>query len=195
MAGNHISVRRHVFLIAILIGMPLISSAESENVRVALIDSGFVHTELPSGSTASLSIANLGGPPGNGQGNCAYVEAVFDILGTLSDLDETPASELALLHRETVKLMIGQVVSRKFVTPSEEPETVIFATYTSPGHRHCLSQSAVSISTPIGFGFLGGAPLSEGHENWIEPMSISIGSLPFECCACAPLCGCGICDK
>lgn len=165
-----------------------------------------IHFDIPDAATAKLSLANLGGPSAESLGNCDNVEAGFVVVGVIPDHEtaevlngDSNSGELELLYQETFQLKPGQV--KPFtVKPSFPTESLIFATYTRPEQKHCLSQSAVSVSSPLGdFSFVGG-----NADNGIggEAGLIGNGGLGGDgggggggqCCACAPVCACGICD-
>jgi len=210
------ALRHRVFFFAVLIGLFLISTAQADGFNVINLDdappgslrAAIEHTDLPAGATASLSIANLGGSTGANLGNSGYVEAVFVVLGAIPSLDETPVGtngesnieELKLLHKESVQLMPGQVRPITF-SPNFATRSVIFATVKRPEQKHCLIQSAISISTANGFGIVGGH-VNEGDELTVlwkangsgDDIGSGEGVTP-RCCACATVCGGGLCPQ
>jgi hypothetical protein len=207
MAGIIHLLRQYLIIFLLLGGVQLDAVAQSQDVIITgagLVGIDYVHFNLPEDATAKLSIANTGGPPGEGLGNCGYVEAVFSVLGAIPDSDgstvtrdgEPNIQDLELLHRQTVNLIPGQTKPITFA-PNFTTSSVIFVTATRPEHKHCLRQSAVAVSSPIGFGYVGGGTNSEVVQMEYPLMDGGGGggsSSDKVCCACAPVCACGLCD-
>ena len=201
MAGIINLIRQYLIFVLLLGGVQLDAFAQGQDVIIngaGLAGIDYVHFNLPEDATAKISIANTGGPPGVGLGNCGYVEAVFAVLGAIPDSDGSTFApdggsniqQLELLHRETVHLMPRQTKLIKFA-PNFMTSSVIVATATRPEHKHCLSHSTITVLTPNGdFGFLGDGVQDQFSGYFIQEELSDVEDKPG-CYPCAPVCGCG----
>lgn len=161
---------------------------------------GFVNSTLPPGSLADVNITNVG----TERGRCSDATADFKILGTLSDLRQesfssTPSPEIAdvrLLHRRAIHLKPGQVERIAFSQPSSAKESIYFVTTTKPRFKKCFIQSPIAVSGPTDNAFTS-VPVSPSFFpfdfNGIPGEDTSDVPSPGACCACVPVCDCGLC--
>lgn len=154
------------------------------------------NVELTSGTLMIFSVANLGSAPdaSDSMANCDNLQGFIRFIGTaaLSGHEENGEKTLNLLHQRSFNLSPGEVLPLQFLQAFETTETVIVETVVPTHAKHCLAPSSATIFNRSGE-LVAIVPQAErGSPIRKRATRRIMGNI--SCCACAPVCGCGVCN-
>ena len=170
-------------------------AASEEGAMEAVTNQNLV---LPPNMSMTFSLANLPQERSgsNGTANCSTVSGSVWFLGGVytSSSDETGSETQALqtLAEVPFSLAPGEVAPFSFHQPFDTDRTIVVATAIPPSQKHCLESSSATILDGGSGEFRGIVPNTvQRTEPPVIILDEPIGS--GSCCACVPVCACGLC--
>ena len=177
------------FFALLRLSVPGLAIADGQGDRTSSL---LFHGEVPPASKLAFSVANVAPKSG---APCDKIEAVLRIVGTSTPTTgpRTGVETLEVLHLGLLELSPGEVQAFEFLQASSAKETVILQLVTSNRGIRCLTPSSISVLNAAG-DLVSVAPTSQsGGVRYIDD-ALGGGVKGPSCCACAPICGCGVCD-